>query len=171
MTVNATRDPAAAFAAGDFVVYPGHGVGEMLRIDTEHVAGQKTTLFVIKFAQDRMTLRVPLQKAGSAGLRRVSSRRVMQGVLASLKGPPPRRRVVWSRLMTEYSAKINSGDPRAVAEVIRDLHRPVNGRERSHGAQVLYAKALTRLTLEVAAVDRTHIAAAEAKLDLLLNAA
>lgn len=171
MTASAFRDPEAAFAAGDFVVYPGHGVGQMMRVETERVAGLKTTLFVIAFAQDRMTLRVPLQKAGSAGLRRISSRRAMQDVLASLKAPPPRRRGLWNRLMTEYSAKINSGDPQAVADVVRDLHRPMNGRERSHGAQVLYAKALTRLTLEVAAVDRTQVEAAVVKLDLLLNAA
>ena len=113
----------AEYKAGEFVVYPTHGVGEVIGTVTEEVLGSALDLLVIKFPQDRMTLRIPVAKAGDSGLRRLSSRKVMDEALAKLKGRAKVRRTMWSRRAQEYEAKINSGNPAAIAEVVRDLRR------------------------------------------------
>ena len=103
------------FRPGDLVVYPTHGVGEILGIENQEIAGHELTLFVISFEKDRMTLRVPVSKAKDSGLRRLSSRKQMDVALKTLKGRSRVRRVMWSRRAQEYEAKINSGDPVSIA--------------------------------------------------------
>ena len=98
------------FSPGNLVVYPTHGVGEIVGIEKQEIAGQELTLFVINFEKDRMTLRVPVGKAKGSGLRRLSSRKMMDAALRTLKGRSRVRRVRWSRRAQEYGAKINSGD-------------------------------------------------------------
>ncbi len=169
MTVSKTN--TAAFAPGDVVVYPGHGVGKLTEVVTQWIGDQALELFVISFAQDRMTLRVPLKKAKSSGLRKISTLRVMHSALAKLKEPANQKRGIWNRRAIEYTAKINSGDPLALAEVVRDLRRTTGERERSHSERLLYEQALGRLTHELAAVESTEIDTATAKLEVLLNAA
>jgi CarD family transcriptional regulator len=171
MTKGPKTDPEAAFAPGEAVVYPGHGVGTVTSIEEQAVAGQKITLFVVSFAQDRMTLRVPLHKAKTAGLRKISTPREMASALATLKSPATGKKIIWNRRAVEYTAKINSGNPNAIAEVVRDLYRPGVNPERSHSERLLYEQAMTRLTHEVAAVDKIEIDAATAKLERMLAAA
>ncbi len=161
----------AAFAPGDMVVYPGHGVGTVTEVVTQQVADQAIELFVINFAHDRMTLRVPLKKAKTSGLRGISTLRVMHTALAKLKEPALQKKGMWNRRALEYTTKINSGDPIALAEVVRDLRRTSGERERSHSERLLYEQALGRLTHELAAVESTEIDTATAKLEILLNAA
>jgi CarD family transcriptional regulator len=168
MTISTSK---AAFAPGDVVVYPGHGVGTVTELVTQHIADQPIELFVINFAHDRMTLRVPLKKAKTSGLRGISSPRVMQSALSKLKEPAHQKKGMWSRRALEYTSKINSGDPVALAEVVRDLHRPAGERERSHSERLLFEQALGRLTHELAAVESTEIDTATLKLEKLLNAA
>lgn len=163
--------PPLPFAPGDFVVYGGHGVGRVMDFETRKVGGVDHCLVVVNFAAEGMTLRVATHKAGSAGLRALSSRSRMAEVLLHLAGPPVEVKGIWSRRLVEHTAKINSGDPLAVAEVVRDLYRPANGKARSPGQQMLYEKALARLGEELAAVDETDTAAATVKLESLLNAA
>jgi CarD family transcriptional regulator len=128
-------------------------------------------LFVIGFERDRMTLRVPVLKAATSGLRKLSPRPVMQTALTALKTRVKAKRAMWSRRAVEYAAKINSGNPVSIAEVVRELHRRPSQEERSYSERLIYEQALERLTHEVAAVEKIKLEAATTKLELLLNAA
>lgn len=156
------------FKTGDFVVYPTHGVGLIKGTETQIVAGTELDLLVIDFEQDRMTLRIPLAKARTSGLRRLSSRKQMDVALQKLKGRAKVRRTMWSRRAQEYEAKINSGDPVSIAEVVRDLHRTDDQREQSYSERQLYEAALERLTREVAAVSGVDEAGAQRTVDEVL---
>jgi CarD family transcriptional regulator len=159
------------FSSGDFVVYPAHGVGKVTSIETQMIGGQKVELFVISFERDRMTLRVPVRKVENSGLRKLSTRKVMEAALTTLKGRARVKRAMWSRRAQEYEAKINSGDPVSIAEVVRDLHRGASQPEQSYSERQIYEQALERLAHEVAAVEKIKPEAATAKLEKLLNAA
>mgnify|MGYP002629820265 CR=1 FL=1 len=157
-------------APGDFVVYPTHGVGKVVNIETQEIAGHKLRLFVISFEGDRMTLKVPTAKAEVAGLRKLSSRKIMDNALTTLKGRARIKRTMWSRRAQEYEAKINSGDPIAIAEVVRDLHRNTGQPDQSFSERQIYESALDRLACEVAAVEKIEKEAATGKLETLLTA-
>ena len=159
------------FSAGDYVVYPTHGVGKVLGIERQEISGLKLELIVIKFDKDRMTLRVPVAKAANSGLRKLSSRKVMDSALATLKGRSRVKRTMWSRRAQEYEAKINSGDPVSIAEVVRDLHRASDQPEQSYSERQMYQAALDRLARELAAVEKIDEAKAAQKLEQLLKAA
>jgi CarD family transcriptional regulator len=143
------------FKANDHVVYPTHGVGKIMKIEEQEVAGMKLELFVITFEKDKMTLRVPTTKAKSVGMRKLSSNDVVTNALNTLKGRARIKRTMWSRRAQEYEAKINSGDLVAIAEVVRDLHRASGQPEQSYSERQLYEQALARMAREVAAVERT----------------
>ena len=138
------------FSAGDFVVYPAHGVGKVTSIEAQTIAGQKVELFVISFERDRMTLRVPVRKVENSGLRKLSTRKVMEAALTTLKGRARVKRAMWSRRAQEYEAKINSGDPVSIAEVVRDLHRGASQPEQSYSERQIYEQALERLFIDLA---------------------
>jgi CarD family transcriptional regulator len=152
------------FADGDHVVYPTHGVGKVERIATEEIAGQKLELIHITFEENRMTLRVPVAKARSAGLRKLATRKVFEEALAVLKGRARIKRTMWSRRAQEYEAKINSGDPLAIAEVVRDLHRNAGQPDQSFSERQIYEAAMDRLAAELAALDKTDKLTAATKL-------
>jgi CarD family transcriptional regulator len=160
------RAPAKAeiFKAGDYVVYPTHGVGKVDRIATEEIAGHKLELICITFDENRMTLRVPTTKARSAGLRKLTSRKGFDEVLTVLKGRARIKRTMWSRRAQEYEAKINSGDPAAIAEVVRDLHRNAGQPDQSFSERQIYESALDRLAAEYAALEQIDKPAAIEKL-------
>ncbi|WP_193141166.1 MULTISPECIES: CarD family transcriptional regulator [unclassified Meridianimarinicoccus] len=140
------------FRANDYVVYPAHGVGKIVSIEEQEVAGLKLELFVISFEKDKMTLRVPTAKAAGAGLRALSTPDVISHAMEILRGKAKVKKAMWSRRAQEYEQKINSGDLIAIAEVVRDLHRADDQREQSYSERQLYEAALERLTREVAAV-------------------
>ena len=156
---------------GDYVVYPTHGVGKVVSIETQKISGHKLQLYVISFARDRMTLRVPVAKAESAGLRRLSTRKVMDNALITLRGRARTKRSMWSRRAQEYEAKINSGNPIFIAEVVRDLHRNADQPDQSFSERQIYEAARDRLACELAAVEKIDVAAATEKLEELLTAA
>jgi len=141
------------FRPNDFVVYPAHGVGKIVSIEDREIAGIELELFVISFEKDKMTLRVPTDKATSVGMRGLSSPDIVSKALATLKGKARVKRAMWSRRAQEYEQKINSGDLLSIAEVVRDLHRTDDQREQSYSERQLYEAALERLTREVAAVS------------------
>ncbi len=141
------------FRANDYVVYPSHGVGKVVSIEKQEVAGFELEMFVITFEKDKMTLRVPTEKAESVGMRPLSSPDVVEKAMTTLKGRARVKRAMWSRRAQEYEQKINSGDLIMIAEVVRDLHRNDEQREQSYSERQLYEAALERLTREVAAVD------------------
>ncbi|MCY4591581.1 MAG: CarD family transcriptional regulator [Alphaproteobacteria bacterium] len=159
----------AEYKAGEFVVYPTHGVGEVIGTVTEEVLGSALDLLVIKFPQDRMTLRIPVAKAGDSGLRRLSSRKVMDEALAKLRGRAKVRRTMWSRRAQEYEAKINSGNPAAIAEVVRDLRRNTTQSEQSYSERQMYQVALDRLSREVAAIERIDQEKAATRLEKIMT--
>jgi len=153
-----------AFAEGDHVVYPTHGVGKVERIATEEIAGHTLELIHITFEENRMTLRVPVAKAKSAGLRKLATRKLFDEALAILKGRARVKRTMWSRRAQEYEAKINSGDPLAIAEVVRDLHRNAGQPDQSFSERQIYEAAMDRLAAELAALERIDKNAAAIKL-------
>ena len=149
------------FRPNDFVVYPAHGVGKIISIEEQDVAGMSLELFVISFEKDKMTLRVPTNKATEVGMRSLSSPDVVSKAMTTLKGKAKVKRAMWSRRAQEYEQKINSGDLIAIAEVVRDLHRNDDQREQSYSERQLYEAALERLTREVAAVSGSDEGAAQ----------
>lgn len=141
------------FRPNDYVVYPAHGVGQIVSIEEQEIAGLSLELFVVSFEKDKMTLRVPTNKATEVGMRSLSSPDVVSKAMSTLKGKAKVKRAMWSRRAQEYEQKINSGDLIAIAEVVRDLHRTDDQREQSYSERQLYEAALERLTREVAAVS------------------
>lgn len=140
------------FRPDDFVVYPAHGVGRIVSIEEQEVAGLRLEMFVISFEKDKMTLRVPTARASEIGMRGLSTPDLIDRALETLKGKARVKRAMWSRRAQEYDQKINSGDLMSIAEVVRDLHRNDDQREQSYSERQLYEAALDRLTREVAAV-------------------
>ena len=141
------------FRANDFVVYPAHGVGRIITIEVQEIAGVTLELFVISFDKEKMTLRVPTAKATSVGMRVLSSPDVIDKALTTLGGRARVKRAMWSRRAQEYEQKINSGDLISIAEVVRDLHRGEDQPEQSYSERQLYEAAIERMTREVAAVE------------------
>ena len=167
-----TKTQNNEFRPNDFIVYPAHGVGQILSIEEQDIAGIKLELFVISFAKDKMTLRVPTNKAQEIGMRSLSSPDVVTRAMSTLKGKPKVKRAMWSRRAQEYEQKINSGDLIAIAEVVRDLHRADDQREQSYSERQLYEAALERLTREVAAVAGSdQVTAAKQVDDVLVSRA
>jgi CarD family transcriptional regulator len=142
------------FKTGEFIVYPAHGVGQIVTIEEQEVAGARLELFVINFVKDKMTLRVPTSKVASVGMRKLAETAMVKRALDTLKGRARIKRTMWSRRAQEYEAKINSGDIVAIAEVVRDLFRSESQPEQSYSERQLYEAALDRLSREVAAVQR-----------------
>ncbi len=160
-----------SFKPGDFVVYPTHGVGQVQGIEKETIGGHNLKLVVVTFDNDRMTLRVPTNKMETSGLRKVSSRKIMDNAVTTLKGRARVKRTMWSRRAQEYEAKINSGDPVLIAEVVRDLHRNVGQPDQSFSERQIYEAALERLAGEVAVVYFIDKETATEKLEAVLQAA
>ncbi|MEJ0063890.1 MAG: CarD family transcriptional regulator [Alphaproteobacteria bacterium] len=156
------------FKKGDFVVYPVHGVGRVEGIESFAVSGSSVTLYSIMFEQDRMRLKVPVMKAKTAGLRRLSSKDRIKDAVTTLQGRARVRRVMWSRRAQEYETKINSGDPVSIAEVVRDLHRGSDQPEQSYSERQIYQAALERLARELAAVEKIDQAKAAEKIEAVM---
>ena len=169
MTTAKKASTKQGFKTGEHIVYPSHGVGKIVSIDEQEVAGFKLELFVISFAKDKMTLRVPTTKIASVGMRKLADAPVVAKSLETLKGRARVKRTMWSRRAQEYEAKINSGDPIAIAEVVRDLHRNAGQPDQSFSERQIYEQALDRLAAELAAIDRTDKAAAAEKLHEVLK--
>jgi CarD family transcriptional regulator len=162
---------ALSFVVGDYVVYPKHGVGRVMEIQSSEIAGAKLELYVLRFEKERMTLRVPTNKADSVGMRKLSSTATMQEALTTLKGKPKIKRTMWSRRAQEYEAKINSGDLVSIAEVVRDLHRAEDQPEQSYSERQIFEAAISRLARELAAMENIDEPAAQAKIEQVLKAA
>ena len=163
-----SKSKKSEFSPDEYVVYPAHGVGKIISIEEQEIAGISLELFVISFEKDKMTLRVPTHKATEIGMRALSSPDVILKAMTTLKGKAKVKRAMWSRRAQEYEHKINSGDLIAIAEVVRDLHRNDDQREQSYSERQLYEAALERLTREVAAVEDGDEAAAVKKVDDVL---
>jgi CarD family transcriptional regulator len=166
-----TMSKPLGFEVGDYVVYPKHGVGRVVEIQHQEIAGIALDLFVLRFEKERMTLRVPMNKVESVGMRKLSSQATMNEALTTLKGKPRIKRTMWSRRAQEYEAKINSGDLVSIAEVVRDLHRAEDQPEQSYSERQIYEAAIGRLARELAAMENIDEPAAQQKIEQVLKAA
>jgi CarD family transcriptional regulator len=162
---------ALSFDVGDYVVYPKHGVGRVVELQSTEIAGTALDLYVLRFEKERMTLRVPVNKADSVGMRKLSSNKTMEGALETLKGKPKVKRTMWSRRAQEYEAKINSGDLTSIAEVTRDLFRADDQPEQSYSERQIFEAASSRLARELAAMEQVDEPAALKKILEILNKA
>ena len=142
------------FRTNEYIVYPAHGVGRIVSIEEQEIAGASLELFVINFEKDKMTLRVPTGKLETVGMRKLSEDKIVKKALGTLKGKARVKRTMWSRRAQEYEAKINSGDLIAIAEVVRDLYRSESQPEQSYSERQLYEAALDRMAREIAAVEK-----------------
>lgn len=142
------------FKTGEWIVYPAHGVGRVVTIEEQEIAGLSLELFVITFEKDKMTLRVPTGKSQSVGMRKLAEEGTVRKAMETLKGRARVKRTMWSRRAQEYEAKINSGDLIAIAEVVRDLYRSDSQPEQSYSERQLYEAALDRMAREIAAVEK-----------------
>jgi CarD family transcriptional regulator len=146
---------AISFDVGDYVVYPKHGVGRVIELQNQEIAGMQLELYVLRFEKEKMTLRVPVNKAESVGMRKLSSDKTLKEAMETLKGKPKVKRTMWSRRAQEYEAKINSGDLVSIAEVTRDLFRPDDQPEQSYSERQIFEAASSRLARELAAMEKT----------------
>ncbi len=177
-TANFATPPAANenagndnFQKGDHVVYPAHGVGLVEGIETQTISGMEISLYTINFEKERMRLKLPVQKALNSGLRKLSDPDRLQKALSTLTGKARVKRTMWSRRAQEYEAKINSGDPVSIAEVLRDLKRSADDTEQSYSERQIYQSALERLAREMAAIENIDETKATAQLEDVLTKA
>jgi len=159
------------FKINEYVVYPSHGVGKILEIETQEVAGVSLELFVLEFEQDKMILRVPTAKAETVGMRKLAEEDIVLKAYTTLKGKARIKRTMWSRRAQEYEAKINSGDLISIAEVVRDLYRCDTQPEQSYSERQLFEAAIGRLAREVAAIEKLDEAGAVQKITAVLSKA
>tara|TARA_B100001057_G_C22562982_1_gene838057 strand:+ start:290 stop:793 length:504 start_codon:yes stop_codon:yes gene_type:complete len=158
-----------AFKMGEIVVYPKHGVGEIINIENMVIESIKTQFYVVKMEQSKLTIRVPLDKQEEVGLRKISSKKIIEEVFSTLKLKPKIRRIMWSRRAQEYDAKIFSGDPIKIAEVVRDLFRKNSQSDQSYSERQMFQVAIERLAREVAAVEKTDYFQSTEKIEQILN--
>ena len=160
-----------AFAVGQSVVYPAHGVGQITKIEKQTVAGMSLEVYVVSFDQDKMILRVPTNRAEASGMRALAGSKLVDDALKTLGGKARIKRTMWSRRAQEYEAKINSGDLISIAEVVRDLHRGEDQPEQSYSERQIFQAALERLARELAAVEKIDDKRATQKLEDVLRKA
>ena len=159
-----------AFNPGDFVVYPAHGVGQVSERQTASVGGQDVDLIAIQFTKDKLTMRIPSSDAMNKGLRAVVSPAVMETVASTLAEKPKTKRFPWSKRSAEYTAKISSGNPVALAEVVRDLYRDPALANQTYSERQLFEKAFSRLAPEYAVVQKITEQEAVVQLESILQA-
>jgi CarD family transcriptional regulator len=159
---------ALNFAVGDYVVYPKHGLGRVIELQESEIAGASLQLYVLRFEKEKMTVRVPVTKAESVGMRKLSSSKTLEDAMLTLKGKPKIKRTMWSRRAQEYEAKINSGNLVSIAEVVRDLHRAEDQAEQSYSERQIYEAAISRLARELAAMESIDEKAAQEKIQQVL---
>jgi len=158
------------FRTGESIVYPAHGVGRIIDVEDQEVAGMKLELFVITFEKDKMTLRVPVGKAASVGMRKLADEPTVARAFETVRGRARVKRTMWSRRAQEYEAKINSGDLIAISEVVRDLYRSQAQPEPSYSERQLYEQAIDRMSREVASVEKSSEAEAVSKIEKTIEA-
>ena len=157
------------FKIGEIVVYPKHGVGEIVKIESMEISSIKTKFYVVKMEQSKLTIRVPLDKQNEVGLRKISTKKIIEEVFSTLKLKPKIRRIMWSRRAQEYDTKIFSGEPIKIAEVVRDLFRKNSQSEQSYSERQMFQVAIERLAREVAAVEKTDYFQSTEKIENILN--
>ncbi len=142
------------FKVNELIVYPAHGVGRVVQIEEQEIAGIKLELYIVDFEKEKLRLKVPTSKSEQKGMRKLADKPLIEHAMKVLKGRARIKRTMWSRRAQEYEAKINSGDLIAVAEVVRDLYRSERQPEQSYSERQLFEQALDRMAREIAAVKK-----------------
>jgi len=142
------------FKINELIVYPAHGVGRVVQIEEQEIAGIKLELYIVDFEKEKLRLKVPTSKSEAKGMRKLADKPLIDHAMKVLKGRARIKRTMWSRRAQEYEAKINSGDLIAVAEVVRDLYRSERQPEQSYSERQLFEQALERMAREIAAVKK-----------------
>ena len=164
-----TTKKNSEFKIGETVVYPKHGVGEITKIENMEISNIKTSFYVVKMEQSKLIIRVPLDKKEEVGLRKISSKKIIDEVYSTLKLKPKIRRIMWSRRAQEYEAKIFSGDPIKISEVVRDLFRKSSQAEQSYSERQMFQVAFERYTREFAISSDLKFEEATSKILEILN--
>ncbi|MDR0630524.1 MAG: CarD family transcriptional regulator [Holosporales bacterium] len=159
------------FEIGSWVVYPLHGVGKLDNIDVLEIDGQSTEFFIISFPKNKLILKIPINRAIGAGLRKVTTKKTMKEALDILVQKAKKKRMMWSKRALEYETKINSGDPILIAEVIRDLYKGEGDTVQSFSERQIYQDAMERLAREFSIIEKIGEEEAVKKLEILLKAA
>ncbi|MDN3030979.1 MULTISPECIES: CarD family transcriptional regulator [Rickettsieae] len=146
---------SSEFKVGERIVYPSHGVGEIINVEQQVIAGTDIRVYVISFPQDKMILKVPVNRATISGLRKLVSKTDLTIIYSTLQGKAKQGNRMWSRRAQEYESKINSGNIVAVAEVVRDLYKNVDS-DRSYSERTIYESALNRLAGELAILENIN---------------
>lgn len=140
------------FKVNDFVVYPSHGVGKLLDIETIKIDGREFSTLIIYFEKEKLTIKIPVTQIEKVGIRHLVSKETIEEVFETLRGGVKKLKGMWSRRAQEYESKINSGDIMLLAEVLRDLTRDIDDADRSYSERVIYETAIYRLAGEYAVI-------------------
>lgn len=140
------------FKAGEFAVYPSHGVGKIVDIEKTVVLGQDFSCYLMYFEKEKLTIKIPVASAEKIGLRHLVAKTQMDEVFSILRSGVKKLKGMWSRRAQEYETKINSGDIMLLAEVLRDLTRDIEDGDRSYSERIIYETAVHRLAAEYAVI-------------------
>ena len=162
------KDSKMKFNKGDHVVYPSYGPGKILAIKKEIINGKRIQVLVISI-NERVILRVPVEKIKNLGLRKLSTANRLKDAIAVLKAKVKKKKTMWSRRAQEYEAKILSGNLVSIAEVLKELYKKDSFDESSFSEKQIYASALDRLARELAAMKKLDKDAATKELEDILN--
>jgi CarD family transcriptional regulator len=152
-----------SFSVNNYIVYPSHGVGKIINIDTLKILNQEHNLYIIYFEKEKLTIKIPVEKAQKYGIRHLVSKKEIEEVLAILRGGVKKIKGMWSRRAQEYEEKINSGNIVLLAEVIRDLTRDILDSDRSFSERLIYETAIFRLASEYAIIFNISVDLAKEK--------
>ena len=131
----------------DYIVYPKHGVGQILSINSKTIGSIEVQCYDIKFEKDKAIGLLPINK--QSHLRALSSINQLNKSISILKGKPKIKRSMWSRRAQEYEQKINSGKIYELAEVVRDLNKGTDAIvDQSYSERQLFEKAYERIISE-----------------------
>jgi CarD family transcriptional regulator len=146
------------FSIGQKVVYPGHGVAQIVKLVTRVLGGISTDFFELKFLSKDMTILVPVRNAVAVGVRPLSSLSGIEDVLTLLQHANESAYndaavMNWNKRNKEYQGKIRTGDLREICEIYRDLKYIENFKELSFGEKSLLGQAEALLVEEIALVN------------------
>ena len=169
--VKAKKKSVLKFNKGDHVVYPSYGPGKILAIKKEIINGKRIQVLIISI-NDRVVLRIPVEKIKDLGLRKLSTANRLKDAIAVLKAKTrKKKKTMWSRRAQEYETKILSGNLVSIAEVLKELYKKDSFDESSFSEKQIYASALDRLSRELAAMKKLDKDAATKELENILKSA
>ena len=156
------------FKPKDYIVYPKHGVGQILSVSSKKIGGIDVQCYDIKFEKDKAVGLLPINK--QSHLRPLSTINQVNKCISILKGKPKIKRSMWSRRAQEYEQKITSGKIYELAEVVRDLNKGDDIMiDQSYSERQLFEKAYERILMEFQIILNLSLGDTQKKLDKALK--